>query len=90
LSSLELRRVSEAALSFNMPGLVEETGTVSGLIAIVDGRVGDGATTDFVFGGSSSVSDSSELDSSSLDDSVSSFFGAVTGAAAGCDCRNRL
>lgn len=44
-----------------------------GVAAMTAGTGVDGFT--FV---SSSVSDSSELDSSSLDDSVSSFFGGVT------------
>lgn len=83
-SSLELLRVS-AALSFKILGRVETAGAGSGFETIA----GFTGVTGLVFDASSSVSDSSELDSSSLDVSVSSFLG-TTGAAGCDDCKNLL
>lgn len=87
MSSRELRRLSEAAVSLKIPARVDEATGSLGLAAVV-GLVATGAG--FTFGGSSSVSDSSsELDSSS-DDSDSSFLAAGAAADWVEDWRNRL
>jgi hypothetical protein len=82
-SSRELRRGSEAAVSFKIPVRVDEE---TGELAAVVGLVATGAG--FTFGGSSSSDSSSELVSSS-DDSDSSFL-AAGAVAAGVELRNRL